>query len=129
MDLPHGCAGVRVQYEIRHETSTKGFFNPIVFYEVWVSVTFTQAELDIVEATNITDYPIAERRPHPASEQWDDNEPLKLRDLIENETDGYAFASFPVAKVYEQKVIEGLSRIKQLIEVNTDPVLTIRGDL
>lgn len=118
-----------MKYEIDHQTSTKGVLNPVMFFEVWVSVTFTEAELDIIEATNIVDYVIAQRRPHPASEQWDDNQPLILRDLIENSSDGYAFNSFPEATEYRKKVIEGLERIKQLIEVNTDPELTIRGEL
>jgi len=110
-----------VEVEIEHKTSHGGFLWLTPFFEVRVFVAFTKQELAVIHATHLYDHAVADRRPHPKSGQDNRPEPLTVRDLTDHYPEVYAFASFPEAKSYEQRVVDGLGRIKQLIETNVSP--------
>lgn len=110
-----------MEVRIEHSYRTEGFFKPIPFFEVFVSVRFTKAQLAIIDRANLYDLLVAERKSHPASGGVHPD-PLYLHDLIDNETEGFAFPTQPEAKAYEEKVVEGLARIKQLVDANARPL-------
>lgn len=111
-----------MKVEIEHKTRKQGWLDPVLFYEVRVFATFTAQELAIIKTANLYGFKVADRSSHPASEIPDLPEPLTLQELIDHHPEGYAFASMPAAKDYENRVLMGLQRIKQLIEANIDPV-------
>jgi hypothetical protein len=112
-----------VDVKIDHRAKGAGFFRRLPRYDVYVSVKFEEWELDVIYGANLYDFLVAKRKTHPESGSVEDNH-LILRHLIEQREDGFAFTSFPAAKAYEAEVLEGLARIKQLIEASRDASMT-----
>jgi hypothetical protein len=106
---------------IEHHEVRRGFLFKTTFHEVWLTVSFTHEEKQILRQRNLTRTKLMDRRPADARvDARDEKFELRIDHLLNGQTDRFLCATPSKAKIYEDELLAMLAQVKLWIGDNAE---------
>lgn len=110
-----------MRVSIEHHEVRRGFIFKKTLHEVWLTVSFTHEEKQIIRQRNLTKTKLLDRRPANAKvDARDEKFELRIDHLLGGQTDRFVCATPSKSKIYEDELLGMLAQVKLWIGDNAE---------